>query len=550
MKDVQSLHSTTVAFKPAGSVTRSWSAWDFARGRLWCARLAGTLPVLALLALFVTTGLRGVDFGYHWDEQDWHVTPARRMVETGVLLPKNYVYPSVDKWLLLLPAVQTGVRAAIDSGGKLAVVQAAMLSLIDAAGYLLRVRSVFIVVSSLAILWTYGAALALRYRRWEAFVAACGVALSWEFAYHARWAVTDCILVQFSALTLFMLALFHRTGKLRWIYAASVAAGLATGTKYTGVLLLVTVVMASALSLPRQAYLAQARQAAALGATAFAVYLCTTPGTLLDPVQFITDTKFISSYYANNPHAGHTVRPGWHHGWVALSFLGVSLFSGHQWLAVPMFVVTIFGGVLWVKRDIRFAAVLVGFPCVFLILFCYRYRLMLARNYLFLLPFFSLMLARGIGEFARWLPKPKLRLLFAAGLLAIFGVQVAWQVAAGESIRKIDPQRDVWQALDYVRRHASTEFRLSNQVRAIARAQNFALPKNVVSGSAGTEVVFFANAEGPGSWYFQTNDPWMTKAVFGPREVNLNWYAGWLGRDHLIVMTLDKARATGVPLAR
>jgi hypothetical protein len=32
--------------------------------------------------------------------------------------------------------------------------------------------------------------------------------------------------------------------------------------------------------------------------------------------------------------------------------------------------------------------------------------------------------------------------------------------------------------------------------------------------------------------------------------VNFNWYAGWLGRDHLVVMSLEKARATGVPLAR
>jgi len=61
---------------------------------------------------------------------------------------------------------------------------------------------------------------------------------------------------------------------------------------------------------------------------------------------------------------------------------------------------------------------------------------------------------------------------------------------------------------------------------------------------------FFGNAEGPGSWNFQTNDPWLTKAVFGPREMNFNWYAGWLGHDHLVVMDRAKARATGVPLAR
>jgi hypothetical protein len=101
-----------------------------------------------------------------------------------------------------------------------------------------------------------------------------------------------------------------------------------------------------------------------------------------------------------------------------------------------------------------------------------------------------------------------------------------------------------------VKKHADTKFRVSNQVLASAHAQNLALPMNVVRAPAGTEVVFFGNAEGPGSWFFQTNDPWLTKAVFGPREMNFNWYAGWLGHDHVVVMNLEKARATGVPVAR
>jgi dolichyl-phosphate-mannose-protein mannosyltransferase len=527
-----------------------WRGWYFRGGRTWVVRLITVLPLLAVFALFIATALRGVNFGFHWDEQEFHVDPARKMVETGVLLPKSYIYPSFDKWLVLVPAVGRGISAAIASSGQAAAIQAAMLALIDAGDYLLRVRALFILVSSLTILWTYGAALALRQRPWQAFVAACSVSLSWEFAYHSRWAVTDCVLVQFTALTLFMLALYQRTGKPRWIYAASVAAGLTTGTKYTGVLVLFAVVVASALSLPRKAYIAQIRRAVVLCLIAFGVYLCTTPGTLLDPIKFTADTKLISSYYANNPHAGHTVRPGFHHAWVAFSYLCFSLFSGHQWLSVPMFAFAVVGAVFWVKRDKRFAAILVGFPLLFLAMFCTRFRLMLARNYLFLLPFLALMLARGLGEFERWLPKRELRWLFTAVLLAVLGVQVAWQISASESIRNVDPDHDVREALDYVRRHADTQFRVSSQVRSRAEAQHLALPANVVNAPAGTDVLFFAIAEGPGSWYFQTNDPWLTKAVFGPREVNLDWYAGWMGHDHLLVMSLDKARATGVPLAR
>ncbi|HEX2672261.1 MAG TPA: phospholipid carrier-dependent glycosyltransferase [Polyangiaceae bacterium] len=551
MNEVQ-YHRLTAGIvdSPAEPETISRPGWLFPLVRKWGPRLVSTLPVLALFALFITTGLRGVNFGYHWDEPDWHIAPARLMVQTGVFLPKTYIYPSFDKWLVLLPALVDGVRAAIDTQGDPKAVQAAMLALFDAGGYLLRARSVFIVVSSLAILWVYGAALALRYRPWEAFVAACGIGLSWEFAYHARFAVADCILVQFTALTLFTLALFHRTGKPFWLYASSVVSGLAVGTKYPGVVLLVWVMVASVLTLPRNAYLAQLRRLVSLGVIASAVYLLTTPATLLEPFKFVEDTRMISSYYANNHHAGHTVSSGWDHGRVVFNYLAFSMFSGHQWLAVPMFAMTVLGGVRWVKRDRRVAAFLVGFPCLFLLMFCAKYRLMLARNYVFLLPCLALLMGRAVGDVYGWLGRPWLRRVFAAAMLGVLGIQVAWEIGASESIRHIDPNQQVREALEYVKKHADTKFRVSNQVLASAHAQNLALPMNVVRAPAGTEVVFFGNAEGPGSWFFQTNDPWLTKAVFGPREMNFNWYAGWLGHDHVVVMNLEKARATGVPVAR
>ena len=65
--------------------------------------------------------------------------------------------------------------------------QAAAGAAMDAPGYLLKVRKIFLVLSALSILWVYGAALAMRWPWWQATVAAAGLALSWQFAYHARW---------------------------------------------------------------------------------------------------------------------------------------------------------------------------------------------------------------------------------------------------------------------------------------------------------------------------------------------------------------------------
>ena len=45
------------------------------------------------------------------------------------------------------------------------------------------------------------------------------------------------------------------------------------------------------------------------------------------------------------------------------------------------------------------------------------------------------------------------------------------------------------------------------------------------------------------------NDPWLTDAIFGPREVNFNWYSVWGGRDRVVVMPFPKAVGGKVPTA-
>ncbi len=57
--------------------------------------LASILLLLVCLAIFIWTGIRGVDFGQHWDETKYQIGPVKTMVETGTLLPRLYQYPSV-----------------------------------------------------------------------------------------------------------------------------------------------------------------------------------------------------------------------------------------------------------------------------------------------------------------------------------------------------------------------------------------------------------------------------------------------------------------------
>jgi len=516
--------------------------------RSWVRRSLLALPVLALMTLFIVTELRGVDFGSQWDEKDWHVEPARKMVKTGVFLPHQYIYPTFSKWLMLLPALPAGLAAALNSGSDPELIRGAMTQALAGPEYVLTARGIFIVVSGLAILWVYLAALALRRPWWEAFIAAAGLALSWEYAYQARYLANDCLLAQFAALTLLLLAVFHRTRRTRWLYGAALAAGLATSTKYPGVLLLLPIALTSWFAQASRPADDRLLRVVALCAMAFGAYLVTTPGTVLEPYVFLSDARRVTYLYATG-HFGYTVSGPARHWQLALEYLGLCFFSPSKVVAALMAAGAIWGAVGWWRHDRRFGAVLILFPGVFLAFFCMSYRVVVVRNYLLLGPFGALLAARGIADVtgrlrSRWLRAP---------LLAAFAAVAIWQAAflirAGERIRWPDSQRDTREALAYVAQHPNHTFRVSGLVRAIAAAQRLVMPANVTQGPADS-VVFFCEAEGPGPYSWKTNDPWLTEAVFGPMEVNINWYSSWQGgRDRILVMTTEKARGTEVKLA-
>lgn len=157
-------------------------------------------PVLLPLAVLIGTGLWGLDFGLHWDERVWQIGPVKTMIRTGILLPGYYTYPSFDYWLIgcltlpdMLIAWMLGPAAT-----------ERVLSIVDSPAYLLRLRAVFLLISSLGVVWVYLTMLRLRGSTLEAMLAACLLALSWEVAYHLRWVATDGVLMQFGALTLLL----------------------------------------------------------------------------------------------------------------------------------------------------------------------------------------------------------------------------------------------------------------------------------------------------------------------------------------------------------
>ena len=194
------------------------------------------------------TGVVGLDFGHHWDEYGTAAS-LDNSVRSGMLLPMRYVYPGVRFWIGITAAAPEYARAMLSDldpahGAARAAVLAEGLA---SRGTHLRIRFVYLVLTSLGMVWLYLLVLTWRGNIVEALVAAALLGSSWEIAYHARWMAPDAVMMQFGALTmLFSVLAVVRERPGRWLMLAAGAAGLAAGTKYPGGALLLMPIAAAA----------------------------------------------------------------------------------------------------------------------------------------------------------------------------------------------------------------------------------------------------------------------------------------------------------------
>ncbi len=100
------------------------------------------LPVLLPLAVLIGTGLRGLDFGQHWDERHYQIGPVETMIRTGRPLPGYYGYPSFDYWISTAAVAPDAIVELARGPGA----RERVLDTINSHAFLLRLRAVFLVI--------------------------------------------------------------------------------------------------------------------------------------------------------------------------------------------------------------------------------------------------------------------------------------------------------------------------------------------------------------------------------------------------------------------
>ena len=512
--------------------------------------LASIVLFLICLTIFIWTGIRGLDFGLHWDERPSQIAPVKTMVQTEILLPQLYEYPSFDFWLNLAVAAPDALRAIRDvwplpRGQRQTEVKARILTALDQPAYLLRARATYLLITALTILWVYLTVLDWGVPPMQSVFAAALLGSSWDIGYHSRLVATDGVLMQFAALTILLSSLAARRhhGE-RWLVPAAVAAGLGAGTKYTGGTLLLPVLIA--------AYTVRGRLPAGRSIVGtittilvsfVTTFVATTPGAVLQPHLFVRHAYRMYRHYKFGPHLNYTVTRGLSHGLGILEYMGMVVFSHYAAFAAFFFMLAILGLYAIVHRSGLSATIVFGFPIVSLG-FMSTQSVMIVRNDLAAVPAMAVLSSFGLGWLYQRLKLMPLRLSLVTVAMAGLIVNEGWLIWTSQTIVERRSDQFAKQAAAYVRSHPGTNFYLSPKVRSLLQSHRSGDMQNVVIDPARSTITLICAGENDRDRGWPVNVRGLFDGWFGPYEVNWAYYSSWAGDDRIII--IDTAHALGL----
>ena len=520
---------------------------SFKSGLIW---ITPVLPFLAFLLLV----FRGIDFGLHWDENVYKIDSVAYSLEHGfTLLPDEYGYPGVNYWLTFSALTPELARELIHGKRDPEGLKNALLPVLRGQPFKLRLRRIYGFVTALTAIWIYFAVLIWGRSWFEAMCAAMFFTFSWETVYHARWIAPDGILMQFGALTFLLLSLAWRTGSRKALYFAAIAAGLGCGSKYPGGLLLLPIL--AVIWLAPTSWRRGLRDSVVVLAIFGLSYLITTPGTILQPFAFYKSVAMQMHIYATG-WFGYSVRPGIRHLSRMFIYFGTALASAFKVIALLLTAFCLVGIWALIKESWRNALILLLFPVVYLLYFSSQ-AAMIVRNYLVVTPFLFILMARGVFWVNSRLRWKEARVGFMAGIVLLIAVNAVDQVRAAESVAQRRNTTAFVQAFEqYTKAHSNWTFLISPGLTHELKTWNFwgtnliAQTDTKFNQPYQVYASYYSESVIPYQFEWQTNRPRSFVAVFGPREVNLDYYTGWAGDNRIVCLSPARVRRNILPNLR
>lgn len=388
------------------------------------------------LALFCAGALlllwRHIDgtmpYPYHADE-GFISGPASNILVKGDLHPPRFNYPSLPTYLAAGAMAFGFVRGA-------AHLEIRDVSQIGQVGYpyydtprvMRTARQAFAFLSALCLAMT-GLSAWMAFRKPAAMVLAPLLLFAGTLYFRHSWLYlnVDIVGTCFVMVTLAAcLAGMRQPSIVRSAILPGIAAGLATGSKYTLALVIVPVLLGIGLYFPRERVLAG--WSAALGAMVLA-FLAAVPYSIVDIPGFLNGVGYEVFHYASG-HAGFAGEPGWEQ---------VVYYSRHfaDEFGYVAAVLAMGGLALFAMADWRQALVVAAFPAALLWLLTGQ-RVHFTRNALPAEPFLAMFAAYAVIAIHGWLMRAAARrqwtrrripLGAVAGIGLVLAVVPVWHIA-------------------------------------------------------------------------------------------------------------------------
>jgi len=458
-----------------------------------------------------------VEFGVHWDE--WvFMNSARDSMESGVFLPHIYIYPSFCYYIVLIAAEVYKMIFGIND----------IKILFSDNNFHHYVRCIFVIISSLTIFWVYLLTMRITKNYWASLVAALIICSSFEFSYHSRWAVSDCIAVQF--VTLSTLFLFLNISNSNKMIFSSLFAGFAAGTKYTAAIVCLNILffILSEIKFNWKGSKTIIGYLFFLLGFFFIGFIITTPGAILEYKQFILDVNYQRNLYSSG-HYGHTIQSGFNHFSKICEYVMYELYSKNSGISLLIFLFTIIGvAVVLMRKKWNLLGLLV--TLLVYVIYVSTFNIMIIRNLLYLLPFLALFGSIGFAYVNDKLQKYKFNIAFKLVIILILFYSCSNVVIASYSIKNNSKINLSYELEKYRKQNQDKKLIYSLEVLSDLKVRNDTNLK-----PADNSYLVFYKDEIPFQVYNANIRNQFTE-IIGIDDVNFDYYPTWSGKNRLVVM--------------
>lgn len=493
-------------------------------------------------------GIKGIDFGYHWDEH--RITNSiKKSTKEGLYLPRWYNYPSVSFDIALLGVIPEAFKISTKNKYDLNNFEENNVSRSTKDTIKFRIRGIFLFITLSSSLLLFLLILSWRKNYIEAFLGSTILLSSWELHYHARWIAPDGLMMTFGLLSMFLMFISIKSKNLSTIFLriAAIFVGITCSTKYTGGIFISPLFYSAYLIYVKNKnyIMPLTREYLYLIIIFIISFIAFTPGAVIEPFKFIQDVTAEIRHYKFGNHGGYGVTSMLQHNWLMSKYIAFIVFSKYPIIAFTFFIFSIIGILNLILTNTRLTILLLLAPSLYLFYFSMQ-KVMIVRNLLVLFPFLSLLASRGIMTIFKLLKNRYLQKAVLFGVSASLLINFSWMTNAANSIQQKGNINNNKNVVSFIKKNPNIDYYVTRAVIKYSYIDEQHLPKNVVYKLNKADKIIFLSSEITNSAIWIINRPGIYKVISGPLEVNWDYYASWKG--DIRILAVDKKIAQQLKL--